>query len=385
MKVPLFDMTRQYESLRDEILSVVDSVFKSGRVIMGENVKKFEEEMQNYVGVKHAIGVANGSDAVYIAVRSLGIEDGDLVITTAFTFFATVSCITRNGGTPIFVDIDERTFNIDLDQVESVLKNHPSRGRIKAVIPVHLFGRTVDLERLERIKERYGVKIIEDCAQSVGSTWQFSDGNVKKSGSVGDVSILSFFPTKNLGAHGDAGMILTNDDHLAEFCRIFRVHGAKVKYFHEVEGVNSRLDEVQAAILRVKFKRLDSFHQRRRDLAKLYNELFEKHALTNHIVCPPLGEGFECVFHQYVVRVKNGRRDELQSYLESRGVETAIYYPLGMHRQKCFAHLPRVELEKTDRACAEVLALPMFPELREEEVEYVVKCIKDFFEEECAC
>jgi dTDP-4-amino-4,6-dideoxygalactose transaminase len=385
MKVPLFDMTRQYELLRDEILNVVDTVFRSGRVIMGENVKKFEEEMQNYVGVKHAIGVANGSDALYIAVRSLGIEDGDLVITTAFTFFATVSCITRNGGTPIFVDIDERTFNIDLDQVESVLKNHPSRGRIKAVIPVHLFGRTVDLERLERIKERYGVKIIEDCAQSLGSTWQFSDGNVKKSGSVGDVSILSFFPTKNLGAHGDAGMILTNDDHLAEFCRIFRVHGAKVKYFHEVEGVNSRLDEVQAAILRVKLKKLDSFHQRRRDLAKLYNELFEKHALTNHIVCPPLGEGFECVFHQYVVRVKNGRRDELKSYLESRGVETAIYYPFGMHRQNCFAHLPRVELEKTDRACAEVLALPMFPELREEEVEYVVKCIKDFFEEECAC
>lgn len=334
--------------------------------------------MQDYLNVKHAIGVANGSDALYIAVRSLGIGDGDLVITTAFTFFATVSCITRNGGTPIFVDIDERTFNIDLDQVESVLKNHPSRGRIKAVIPVHLFGRTVDLERLEQIKERYGVKIIEDCAQSVGSTWQFSDGNVKKSGSVGDVSILSFFPTKNLGAHGDAGMILTNDDHLAEFCRIFRVHGAKVKYFHEMEGVNSRLDEVQAAILRVKLKRLDSFHQRRRELAKLYNELFEKHALTNHIVCPPLGEGFECVFHQYVIRVKNGRRDELKSYLESRGVETAIYYPLGMHRQKCFAHLPRVELEKTDRACAEVLALPMFPELREEEVEYVVKCIKDF-------
>ncbi|WP_448522356.1 DegT/DnrJ/EryC1/StrS family aminotransferase [Pseudothermotoga sp.] len=385
MKVPLFDMTRQYESLRDEILNVVDSVFKSGRVIMGENVKKFEEEMQDYLNVKHAIGVANGSDALYIAVRSLGIGDGDLVITTAFTFFATVSCITRNGATPIFVDIDESTFNIDLDQVESVLKDHPSRERIKAVIPVHLFGRTVDLERLEQIKERYGVKIVEDCAQSVGSTWKFSDGNVKKSGSVGDVSILSFFPTKNLGAHGDAGMILTNDDHLAEFCRIFRVHGAKVKYFHEMEGVNSRLDEVQAAILRVKLKRLDNFHQRRRDLAKLYNELFEKYGLTNHIVCPSLGEGFECVFHQYVVRVKDGHRDNLKSYLESRGIETAIYYPLGMHKQKCFAHLPAVKLEKTDRACAEVLALPMFPELREEEVEYVVKCIKDFFEEECAC
>ncbi|HBT40012.1 MAG: DegT/DnrJ/EryC1/StrS family aminotransferase [Pseudothermotoga sp.] len=385
MKVPLFDMTRQYESLREEILSAVDSVFKSGRLIMGENVKRFEEEMQNYLGVKHAIGVGNGSDALYIATRSLGIGDGDLVITTAFTFFATVSCITRNGGIPIFVDIDENTFNIDLDQVEKLLKDHPSRDKIRAIIPVHLFGRTVDLERLEYIRQQYGVKILEDCAQSVGSTWQFSDGRVKKSGSVGDVSILSFFPTKNLGAHGDAGMILTNDEHLAEFCRIFRVHGAKVKYFHEIEGVNSRLDEVQAAILRVKLKRLDRFHQRRIDLARLYNELFEKYSLTNRIVCPPLGRGFECVFHQYVIRVKDGHRDKLKSYLESRGVETAIYYPLGMHRQKCFAHLPRVELERTDTACAEVLALPMFPELREEEVEYVVRCIRDYFEEECAC
>lgn len=385
MKVPLFDMTRQYESLRSEILEAVDSVFRSGRLIMGENVKKFEEEMASYLGVKHTIGVANGSDALYIAVRSLGIGSGDFVITTAFTFFATVSCITRNGATPIFVDIEEKTFNIDLDEVENMLRSHPNRERIKAIIPVHLFGRTVDLERLERIKKEYNVKIVEDCAQSVGSTWQFSDGTVRKSGSVGDVSILSFFPTKNLGAHGDAGMILTNDDQIAEFCRIFRVHGARVKYFHELEGVNSRLDEVQAAILRVKLKRLDQYHQRRIEIAKLYNELFEKYGLLDRIVCPPLTKGFECVFHQYVIRVKDGHRDRLKSYLAARGVETAIYYPLGMHRQKCFAHLPPTTLEKTDKACSEVLALPMFPELREDEIEYVVKCIKDYYEGGCAC
>lgn len=385
MRVPLFDMTRQYETLKEELLGAVDAVFSSGRVIMGENVKAFEREMADYLGVKHAIGVANGSDALYIAVRSLGIKSGDFVITTAFTFFATASCITRNGATPIFVDIDERTFNIDLDQVESVLENHPSRERIKAVIPVHLFGRTVDLERLKRIRDKYGVRIVEDCAQSVGSTWRFSDGTVKKSGSVGDISTLSFFPTKNLGAHGDAGMILTNDDDLAEFCRIFRVHGARVKYFHEIEGINSRLDEVQAAILRVKLRRLDEYHRRRIELARLYSELFERHGLTDRIVCPPVGKDFECVFHQYVIRVKNGHRDRLKSYLESRGVETAIYYPLGLHRQRCFSHLPAVKLEKTDRACAEVLALPMFPELREEEVEYVVECIRDYFEGECAC
>ncbi|MEN3008455.1 DegT/DnrJ/EryC1/StrS family aminotransferase [Pseudothermotoga sp.] len=385
MRVPLFDMTRQYESLRDEILTAVDSVFKSGRLIMGENVEKFEEEIANYLGVKHAIGVANGSDALYIAVKSLGITHGDYVITTPFTFFATVSCITRNNATPIFVDIDEDTFNVDLDQIEHVLRTHPYREKIKAIIPVHLFGRTVDLERLEYIKHTYRVKIIEDCAQSVGSTWHFSNGEIKKSGSVGDVSILSFFPTKNLGAHGDGGMILTSDDRIADFCRIFRVHGARVKYFHEVEGINSRLDEVQAAILRVKLKKLDEYHRRRREIARLYNELFEKFGLTQHIVCPPLGRSLDCIFHQYVVRVKKGHRDNLKLYLESKGVETAIYYPLGMHRQKCFSYLPSVELEKTDRACKEVLALPMFPELREEEIEYVVGCVRDYFREVCLC
>lgn len=383
--MPLFDMTRQYGSLRDEILTAVDSVFKSGRLIMGENVERFEEEIANYLGVKHAIGVANGSDALYIAVKSLGITHGDYVITTAFTFFATVSCITRNNATPIFVDIDEDTFNVDLDQIEHVLRTHPYREKIKAVIPVHLFGRTVDLERLEYIKHTYRVKIIEDCAQSVGSTWHFSNGEIKKSGSVGDVSILSFFPTKNLGAHGDGGMILTSDDRIADFCRIFRVHGARVKYFHEVEGINSRLDEVQAAILRVKLKKLDEYHRRRREIARLYNELFEKFGLTQHIVCPSLGRDLDCIFHQYVIRVKKGHRDNLKLYLESKGVETAIYYPLGMHRQKCFSHLPSVELEKTDRACKEVLALPMFPELCEEEIEYVVSCVRDYFREVCLC
>ncbi len=385
MRVPLFDMTRQYELLRDEMLNAVDSVFKSGRLIMGENVKKFEEEIASYIGVKHAIGVANGSDALYIAVKSLGITRGDYVITTAFTFFATVSCITRNGAIPIFAEIDEDTFNIDLNQVERLLKTHPHREKIKAVIPVHLFGRTVDLEGLQYIGQKYQVKIIEDCAQSVGSTWHFSNGEIKKSGSIGDVSILSFFPTKNLGAHGDGGMILTNDDQIADFCRIFRVHGARTKYFHEMEGINSRLDEVQAAILRVKLKRLDEFHWRRRKIAQFYNELFERFGLTRHIVCPPLGKDLDCVFHQYVIRVREGHRDRLKIYLESKGVETAIYYPLGMHRQKCFSYLPTTELEKTDRACAEVLALPMFPELREEEVEYVVECVRDYFEEACAC
>ncbi len=384
MKVPLFDMTRQYHEIESQILNAIDSVLKSGRLIMGPNVEAFEKEMAQYLGVKHAIAVANGSDALYIAVRSLGISEGDYVITTAFSFFATASCITRNGATPIFVDIDPETFNIDLDQVEEILKSHPQRNRIKAVIPVHLFGRTVDLQKLEKIRNDFGVKIIEDCAQSVGSYWIYSDGNIKKSGSVGDISTLSFFPTKNLGAFGDGGMIVTNDDALADFCRIFRVHGARKKYFHEIEGINSRLDEIQAAILRVKLRYLEKYHERRIQIAKTYNRLLNSLNL-DLLKTPQVHDDLRCIFHQYVVRVKNNHRDSLKKYLNDNGVETAVYYPLGLHRQKCFSRFDFQPLENTERACKEVLALPIFPELNEIEIEYVVKCIGEYFKEARGC
>lgn len=378
MKIPLFDVTRQYHEIRDEILHIVDDVLKSGRFIMGPNVEAFEKEIATYVGVKHAIGVANGSDALYIAVKSLGISEGDYIITTAFSFFATASCITRNGAIPIFVDIDPKTFNIDLDQVEEALKNHPQKSKIKAVIPVHLFGRTVDLERLEKIRNDFGVKIIEDCAQSVGSYWIYSNGKIKKSGSVGDLSTLSFFPTKNLGACGDGGMILTNDDNLADFCKIFRVHGARKKYFHEIEGVNSRLDELQAAILRIKLKYLETYHKKRIKIATTYNKLLNS-LESNLLETPQVHDDLRCIFHQYVVRVKDGHRDFLKDYLHKKGVETAIYYPLGLHKQRCFSRFEFQPLENTERACEEVLALPIFPELTESEIEYVTKCIDEYF------
>ncbi len=384
MKIPLFDVTRQYHEIREEILHAVDEVLRSGRYIMGPNVEAFEKEVAAYLGVKHAIGVANGSDALYIAVKALGVSSGDFVITTAFTFFATASCITRNGAVPIFVDIDPKTFNIDLDQVEDLLKNHPQRDKIKAIIPVHLFGRTVDLERLEKIKNNFAVKVIEDCAQSVGSYWIYSNGRIKKSGSVGDLSTLSFFPTKNLGACGDAGMILTNDDNLADFCKIFRVHGARKKYFHEIEGVNSRLDELQGAILRIKLKYLEQYHEKRIKIASIYNKLFDSLKL-DLLETPQVHDDLRCIFHQYVIKVKNGHRDSLKNYLHDKGVETAIYYPLGLHKQKCFAHFEFQPLENTERACEEVLALPIFPELTESEIEYVVKCIEEYFKEARRC
>jgi len=421
MKVPLFDITRQYEKLRHEILEAIDSVISSGRVILGENVRKLEEEIAEFAGVRHGIGVANGSDALYIALKALGIGEGDYVITTPYTFFATASCITRNGATPIFADIDPETFNINLDLVEEILNSHPQREKIKALIPVHLFGQTVNLERLEYIKQKYGIKILEDCAQCIGSTWTYSDGTVKKSGSVGDAAIFSFFPTKNLGAYGDGGMIITNNDEIAEFCRKFRVHGSKVKYHHDVVGINSRLDEIQAAVLRVKLKYLGEYIERRRKIAKWYGEEFGRKALVvreprtenrerknreseNHrtrefsnsfsrtlglsdsrifIKIPSVPSDNSHVFHQYVIRVGNGQRDALREFLRKRGIGTSVYYPMGLHQQKCFAYLniPEGSLPETERASKEAIALPIFPELQKQEIEYVVQTIEDFFKE----
>jgi len=419
MKVPLFDITRQYEKIRHEILETIDSVISSGRVILGENVRKLEEEIAEFVGVKYGIGVANGSDALYIALKALGVGKGDYVITTPYTFFATASCITRNGATPIFVDIDPETYNINLDHVENVLKTHPQRERIKALIPVHLFGQTVDLERLGVIREKYGIKILEDCAQSIGSTWRYTYGTVKKSGSIGDAAIFSFFPTKNLGAYGDGGMIVTNNDEIAEFCRSFRVHGSKIKYVHEVVGINSRLDEIQAAILRVKFKYLDEYIEKRRKIAEKYEELLKKrcglyvvgcteeqnnkihkatpvNTINNQdtdthneqpttyngfsIVCPNVPSDFSHVFHQYVVRfegISREKRNALRDYLLKQGIGTSIYYPMGLHQQRCFAYLntPEGSLPETEKACEETLALPIFPELKIEEVGYIVESI----------
>ncbi|MEJ5230041.1 MAG: DegT/DnrJ/EryC1/StrS family aminotransferase [Pseudothermotoga sp.] len=384
VKVPLFDMTRQYSEIREEILTLIDEVLQSGRLIMGPNVEALEQEIASYLGVKHAIAVANGSDALYIAAKAIGVQENDYVITTAFSFFATASCITRNGATPIFVDADSKTFNIDLDEVEKVLETHPKKDRIRALIPVHLFGRTVDLERLEKIRRDFGVKLIEDCAQSIGSIWYYSDGVIKKSGSIGDLSILSFFPTKNLGAYGDGGMILTNSDEIADFCRIFRVHGARKKYLHEIEGVNSRLDELQAAVLRVKLKYLDDYHRKRIKVAKTYNELLT--SLSPHFIdIPTVHDDFRCIFHQYVIRVKNGQRDSLRDFLKEKGVETAIYYPLGLHKQKCFSRFGFQNLRNTESLTQEVLALPIFPEISTEEVTYVTECIKRYFEEVGKC
>ena len=415
MKIPLFDLTRQYRGFREEVLQKIDEALCSGRVILGESVRELEKNIAELVEVKHAIGVANGSDALLIAVAALGIGPGDYVITTPYTFFATVSCITRNGATPLFADIDPVTYNIDLGRVEELLRTHPEREKIKAFIPVHLFGQAIDLERLEEIKEKYGIKIIEDCAQSIGANWKYGDGTIKMTGSIGDISTFSFFPTKNLGGYGDGGMIATDNDEIAAFCKSYRVHGSPIKYVHDMIGINSRLDELQAIVLNIKLKHLQEYQKRRREIAGRYQAemirnglnvvgcrlsvVGKDQSLSNNqqrttdngvmIHCPSVSDtanddSFSHVFHQYVVRFEGfsrEERDSLRDYLASNGIGTSIYYPMGLHQQKCFEYLgvPTGSLPETEKACEETLALPIFPEMTDEEVEYIVEKIAVFF------
>ena len=375
--IPLFDLTRQYNQLRNDVLRTVDEVLSDGQVILGPKVEKFENALCNYLNIKYTIGVANGSDALVIALQSLGIEKGEKVITTPYTFFATASCIVRNGGTPVFIDVDPDTYNIDLNQVERLLKNE----KIRVMIPVHLFGQTVDFEGLLFLKEKFGVKILEDAAQSIGSEGKARE-KVSKSGTFGDIGIFSFFPTKNLGAYGDAGAIVTNDDTLAEKVRSLRQHGSKEKYFHETVGYNSRLDALQAAILSIKIKYLDRWIERRIEIAKLYQSLFEKYALPlKYTKFQDKGYRYH-VFHQYVVEFRNNaEREMVKKHLNESKIGTAIYYPLPLHLQKCFKEYGYEEgdLPVSEKLSKTTLALPMFPELTNDEIEQVVNTIREVF------
>jgi dTDP-4-amino-4,6-dideoxygalactose transaminase len=382
MHVPLFDLKRQYVTLREELLNAIDHVISSGQLILSTEGEQLEREVASLVGTTYAIGVANGSDALYIALKALNIRKGDLVITTPYTFFATVSAIVRNEATPIFADIDPVSMNVDLDQVENLLRHHPRKEHIKAVLPVHLFGQTCDLDRLQSIRETFRIRLIEDMAQSIGSTWVSSEGSVRSSGSLGDVSTISFFPTKNLGAYGDAGMILTSDDTYNEFCRSFRVHGSKERYFHEQIGINSRLDEIQAAVLRIKLRYLAKWTDERLRVARVYNRYFsESHSLADKLSFPEPYDGKQHVFHQYVIILKEGERDGLKEFLKRKGIGTSIYYPLPLHLQECFKSLGYMEgdFPVSERISRNSLALPIFPELTEEEIRYVVDQIEVFY------
>lgn len=356
MNIPAFSLTEQFEEIGPEIMAAVEKVLRSGHYILGPEVEAFEHEMAEYIGVKHAIGVANGSDALNISIMALGIGPGDEVLVPAFTFFATAGAVARTGATPVFCDIDLDTFNIDVEDARKRVTE-----RTKAIIPVHLYGCPADMDGVMGLAKDFGLRVIEDAAQAIGAQYKG-----KRVGTFGDFSCLSFYPTKNLGACGDAGMVLTNNDELAERLRMLRVHGSKKKYHHEILGYNTRLDEVQAAILRVKLKRLDYWIERRIRVAQLYDSRL---AEGIRIKTPKSGP-WRHVFHQYTIRCDG--RDEVLRGLAQNGVGCTIYYPEPLHRQKAFSGCGEgISLTNAEISSKQVLSLPMYPELQPDVVEFV--------------
>lgn len=371
MKISMLDLSEQYQNLKNEIGQALEQVMSSSHFILGSNVKKLEQDIAQYSNVSFGIGVANGSDALHLSLLGCGIQAGDEVITTAFTFFATAGAIARIGARPIFVDIDPKTFNIDPVKIEAAITD-----KTKAIIPVHLYGQTADMDPIMDIAKKYNLFVIEDAAQAIGAKYK-----EKHVGELGTTACYSFFPTKNLGAYGDGGMVVTDNEEIAERIRVLRVHGSKPKYYHHVLGYNSRLDELQAAILNVKFPHLDEWSLLRRDKAFFYTHLLTEQ-VSEFVTTPYIEEHNYHIFHQYTLRVKN--RDQLQAYLKEQGIETMIYYPKPLHLQPVFAELGYKEgdLTETEKACREAISLPMFPELKEEQQFYVVNKIVEFYQEQ---
>lgn len=362
--IPILELQTQYQRLKPEIEAAVLRALSSTHYIMGPETSAFEKEFAEWNGAEHALGVGNGTDALHLALRAVGVGHGDEVICPAFTFVATAGAAALTGATPIFADIDPATFNLDPKSVEAAITS-----RTRAIVAVHLYGHPAPMEALLEVAKRHGLALIEDCAQSTGATWKG-----RKTGTMGHLGCFSFFPSKNLGGIGDGGMVLTNDDDLAEKVKMLRGHGSKVKYFHEMVGTNSRLDEIQAAALRVKLKYVDEWNARRRAIADAYTR-----GLAGTGVRPPaVSEGCEHVYHQYTVRTAS--RDELLKHLHAEGVGAVIYYPVCLHLQKAFEHrgIGRGSLPESERAQDEVLSLPMFPELTDEQVETILRAVKSF-------
>jgi dTDP-4-amino-4,6-dideoxygalactose transaminase len=359
MNVKLLDLTAQYLPIRNEIRRVIDEVCDSQALILGPYVERFEKKLAEYCQTKHAIGVSSGTDALLCALMALGIGPGDEVICPSFTFFATAGSIARLGATPVFVDIERHSFNIDPAQIEAKIT-----PRTRAILPVHLFGQCAKMEEINQIAAKHGLKVIEDAAQAIGATRQG-----KPACSLSFAGCLSFYPTKNLGAFGDAGAICTSDDAFAEKCRLLRVHGSGHAYHHKMIGGMFRLAAIQAAVLEVKLKYLPGWHDARRRHAAMYEKLLA----GSGAVTPRIDEGNWSIYNQYVVRVPN--RDRIKQHLTDKGIGSAIYYPIPLHSQECFAYLnvPAGSLPETELACREVLALPVYPELEEMHIETVAK------------
>lgn len=372
MRVPLLDLTEQNQLLRPEIEAALGRVLDTNAFILGGEVKALEDELAAYCGTKYAIGCASGSDALLIALLALDVKAGDEVITTPYSFFATVSAITRLGATPVFVDIDPLTYNLDVSQIESKITE-----RTKAIQPVHLYGQCADMAELRKVAAKHGIPLVEDAAQAIGA-----EENGVRAGAMSEIGCFSFYPSKNLGGMGDGGLMTTDDDELAERLFALRVHGSKQRYYHKWVGLNSRLDGFQGAVLRVKLPYLDSWSNKRKANAGRYRELFTDAGLTEQVGLPFERENVRHIYNQFVVRVP-GKRDKLRAFLTEKGIGTDIYYPVSLHMQECFEYVGYKEgdLPESEKASRETLALPIYPELRPEQLEYVVDVIARFYEQ----
>ncbi|WP_096895592.1 DegT/DnrJ/EryC1/StrS family aminotransferase [Candidatus Scalindua japonica] len=364
-KVPLIDLKRQYNGIKEEINIAIQDVLESQAFILGPQVTEFEGLFASHCNTKHAVGVSSGTDALILALKSLGVGDGDEVITTPFTFFATVESICNVGAKPVFADIDHETFNIRPDLIEKSISN-----KTKAIIPVHLYGQCSDMDQILEIAKKHDLRVIEDSAQSVGAEYKG-----RKAGSMGDLGCFSFFPSKNLGGMGDGGMVTCNSKKLEELIQMLRIHGGKPKNYHAALGINGRLDTLQASILIKKLGHLDHWCEERRQKASYYTEKMK----GLDLVTPKVMDFNKHVFHLYVIRVKE--RDRLMAHLKTNNIDCAVYYPVPQHLQKCLADLGYKpgDMPETEMAAKETLALPIFPELTQKEQDYVIETVEDFF------
>jgi len=365
MKLQMVDVLGQYSHIKADVDAAIHKVLESGQFILGKEVGEFERKIAGYLGIGEAVGCASGTDALQLALMALGIRPGDEVITTPFTFVATAEVIGLLGAKPVYVDIDPRTFNIDTHLIERAIT-----PRTRAIIPVHLYGQPAEMDAIIDISRRHGIKVIEDCAQALGASYKG-----KKVCTFGDVGCISFFPSKNLGAFGDAGMVVSNDKECAARMRIIAAHGSRVRYYHEVLGINSRLDTIQAAILGVKYAYLDQWNAARKKAAERYTAMLQGTPVVPPYVLPHVDH----IFHQYTLRVP--RRDELAAYLKQREIPHAIYYPVPLHLQQAFAMAgnKKGDFPATESATAEVLSLPMHTELTDEQLTYITDSIKGFY------
>jgi len=362
--VPVLDLSYEINELKPQLMGAFEQVLDSGAFIMGPNVKTFEKEIAQYLNVKHAIALNSGTDALLIGLLAANIGPGDEVITTPFTFFATAEAISQVGATPVFVDVDERTYNMDLTQLEAAIT-----PRTKAIIPVHLFGHSVDMGFVMELAQKHQIHVIEDTAQGFGAEYQG-----RKAGTIGDIGCFSFFPTKNLGAYGDGGLLATNHDEIALKASMLRAHGSKKKYYNEMIGYNSRLDEIQAAVLRIKLPYIDKWNEGRKAASRVYKELLDG---IDGLILPAEESYAKHVFHQYTVRITNGKRNELQAKLEEAGISTMVYYPTPVHQLPVYRSIG-ISMPKAEQLAAEVLSLPIWPQITREIQEYVSSKLIEF-------